>query len=325
VKRREFITLLGGAAAWPLGARGQQSLIPVVGFLHTTGPEAYASFVAAFRRGLNETGFVEGRNLAIEFRWAHDETTRLPELAVDLVRRRVAVIVTPAAAAARAAKAATSTIPIVFGTGSDPVQLGLVASINRPGGNATGVVQFNDLLINKRLELLRELVPMASVIGLLVNPGGPTTELRLASVEAAARGAGQQLRNLTVTSPDQFEAAFATIAQERIAALLVPNNTLFLNHRAQLVALAARYAVPAAYEHREYVEAGGLFSYGSSQSEYYVQLGSYTGRILKGEKPAEMPVMQPTKFEFILNLKTAKALGLDVPLKLYAFADEVIE
>jgi len=322
MKRREFITLLGGAAAaWPLDARAQ---LQVVGFLHPAAPEGYEPFVGAFRQGLGEMGYVEGLNLAIEFRWAHDDNARLPALAADLVRRRVAVIVA-GGAAAYPAKAATNSIPIVFSSGSDPVQLGLVASLNRPGGNATGTVQFNDSLITKRLELLRELVPVATVIGVLADPRTPTTELRMASVEAAARGIGQRLRIINVTNPDQFEAAFVTIAQERIAAILVPNGTLFTNNRERLVALAAHYAVPAGYEYREFVQAGGLFSYGSSNSESYKQVGIYVGRILKGENPAEMPVVLPTKFDLVLNLKTAKALGLTVPPTLSAFATEVIE
>jgi putative ABC transport system substrate-binding protein len=324
IGRREFITLLGSAAAWPVEAQAQQQAMQVVGFLHPAAPEAYAPYVAAFRQSLGEMGFVEGRNLAIEFRWAHDDMAQLPALAADLVRRRVAVLVA-GGNAAYPAKAATASIPIVFSTGSDPVQLGLVASLNRPGGNATGTVQFNDELITKRLELLRELVPTANVIGVLADPSARTNEFRFASLTAAARSIGQQLRILTVATPDQFETAFATIAQEQLPALLVPNGTLFTNNRERLVALAARFAVPAAYEYREFVEAGGLFSYGSSNSESYKQVGIYTGRILKGENPAEMPVVLPTKFEFVLNLKTAKALGLNVPLKLHAFADEVIE
>jgi putative ABC transport system substrate-binding protein len=326
MRRRNFISLIGGAATWPLAARAQQAAMPVVGFLHNGTPEGYVPFVSAFRRGLGEAGFVEGRNLAIEFRWALDDTVPLPGLAADLVQRRVAVIVSlSGASAAIAAKAATRTIPIVFATGGDPVALGLVASINRPGGNATGFIQFADALITKRLELVRELVPTASVIAVLANASAQTIESRLASVEAAARGIGQQIRFLKVTHPEQFEAAFSTIAQERIGALLVDNNRLFTSGRDRLVALAARYAVPASYELREFAEVGGLFSYGSDLNEEYRQAGLYAGRILKGEKPAEMPVVQPTKFEFVLNLKTAKVLGLNVPDKLLAIANEVIE
>ena len=324
MRRRQFITLLGGAAAWPPAARAQQAAMPVIGFLHVAAPQSYAPFVAAFRRGLSEMGFVEGRNLAIEFRWAQDQYERLPELAADLVRRQVAVIIAVSGApAAIAAKAATATIPIVFATGGDPVRLGLVASFNRPGGNATGFVQFSEALITKRLELLRELVPTAGVVGVLASASGRAVELELASIEAAARNIGQQLRIFKVT--DQYETVFAAIAQERVAALLVQNSALFTNNREQLVALAARYLMPASYEHREFAEAGGLFSYGSDLVEQYRQTGIYAGRILRGEKPAEMPVVQPTRFEFVLNLKTARALGLTVPPTLLATADDVIE
>jgi putative tryptophan/tyrosine transport system substrate-binding protein len=322
--RREFITLPGGAAAWPIAARAQQAAMPVIGFLHVAAPQSYAPSVAAFRRGIGEMGFVESRNLAIEFRWAQDQYERLPELAADLVRRQVAVIIAVSGApAAIAAKAATATIPIVFATGGDPVRLGLVASFNRPGGNATGFVQFSEALITKRLELLRELVPTAGVVGVLASASGRAVERQLASIEAAARNIGQQLRIFKVT--DQYESVFAAIAQERVAALLVQNSARFTSNREQLVAMAARYSMPASYEHREFAEAGGLFSYGSDLVEQYRQTGIYAGRILKGEKPAEMPVVQPTRFEFVLNLKTARALGLTVPPTLLARADEVIE
>jgi putative ABC transport system substrate-binding protein len=298
--------------------------MPVIGFLHVAAPQSYASFVAAFRRGLGEMGFVEGRNLAIEFRWAQDQYERLPELAADLVQRQVAVIIAVSGApAAIAAKAATTTIPVVFATGGDPVRLGLVASFNRPGGNATGFVQFSEPLITKRLELLRELVPTAGVVGVLASASGRAVELELASIEAAARNIGQQLRIFKVT--DQYESVFASIAQERVAALLVQNSARFTNNREQLVARAARYSMPASYEHREFAEAGGLFSYGSDLVEQYRQTGIYAGRILRGEKPAEMPVVQPTRFEFVLNLKTARALGLTVPPTLLTRADDVIE
>jgi putative tryptophan/tyrosine transport system substrate-binding protein len=324
MRRRNFITLLGGAAVSPIAARAQQAAMPVIGFLHVAAPQSYAPSVAAFRRGLGEMGFVESRNLAIEFRWAQDQYERLPELAADLVRRQVAVIIAVSGApAAIAAKAATATIPIVFATGGDPVRLGLVASFNRPGGNATGFVQFSEALITKRLELLRELVPTAGVVGVLASASGRAVERELASIEAAARNIGQQLRIFKVT--DQYESVFAAIAQERVAGLLVQNSARFTNNREQLVALAARYSMPASYEHREFAEAGGLFSYGSDLVEQYRQTGIYVGRILKGEKPAEMPVVQPTKFQFVINLKTAKALGLEVPPGLSARADEVIE
>jgi putative ABC transport system substrate-binding protein len=323
MNRRQMIAALGSAAAWPIAARAQQAM-PVIGFLHVAAPQSYAPFVAAFRRGLSEMGFVEGRNLAIEFRWAQDQYERLPELAADLVRRQVAVIIAVSGApAAIAAKAATATIPIVFATGGDPVRLGLVASFNRPGENATGFVQFSEALITKRLELLHELVPTAGVVGVLASASGRAVELELASIEAAARNIGQRLRIFKVT--DQYETVFAAIAQERVAALLVQNSARFTNNRKQLVALAARYSMPASYEHCEFAEAGGLFSYGSDLVEQYRQTGIYAGRILKGERPAEMPVVQPTRFEFVLNLKTARALGLTVPPTLLATADDVIE
>ena len=325
MRRREFICLIGAAGAtWPLAVRAQQPATPVIGYLDTASASTTAHLTAAFREGLSAAGYEESRNVMVEYRWPDGDYDKLPSLAADLVRRRVAVIVA-GGAAAYPAKAATNSIPIVFSSGSDPVQLGLVASLNRPGGNATGTVQFNDSLITKRLELLRELVPMATVIGVLADPRTPTTELRMASVEAAARSIGQRLRIINVTSPDQFEAAFVTIARERIAAILVPNGTLFTNNRERLVALAAHYAVPAGYEYREFVQAGGLFSYGSSNSESYKQVGIYVGRILKGENPAEMPVVLPTKFDLVLNLKTAKALGLTVPPTLSVLATEVIE
>jgi putative ABC transport system substrate-binding protein len=323
-RRREFITVLCGSAVWPLAARAQQSTMPVVGFLHPATATAYAPYVAAFRQSLAEQGFVEGRNVAIEFRWAEDDFTRLPALAAELVRLRVAVIVA-SGTAAYPAKAATSTIPIVFSTGSDPVQLGLVASLNRPGGNITGTVQFNDELVTKRLEMLREMVPKARLVGMLSDPRTASAEIRLANVMAAARRIGQEMRDFRVTSEDQFDALFPAMAKEQVGALLVPNGTLFTNNRERLVALAARYGLPAAYEFREFPLIGGLFSYGSSNSDSYRQIGVYTGRILKGEKPADLPVVQPTRFEFVLNLKTAKALGLAVPDKLLAIADEVIE
>jgi putative ABC transport system substrate-binding protein len=325
MRRRDFITLLGGAAAvCPLAARAQQ--IPVIGFLHAAGPKTYERMVAEFRRGLDEMGFAEGRNLAIEFRWAQDDVARMPELAVDLVRRQVSVIVVPSGApGAIAAKAATTTIPIVFATGGDPVRLGLVASLNRPGGNATGFVQFSEALITKRLELLRELAPAANLIGVLASASGRAVEFQLASVEAAARSIGQQLRIFKVSAPDEYEAVFSALARERRAALLVQNSVRFTNNRERLVALAARYAIPASYEHREFAEAGGLFSYGSDIGEEYYQIGIYTARILKGEKPADMPVVQPTRFQFVINLKTAKTLGLTVPLIMQMTADEVIE
>ena len=328
MNRRAVISLLGGAAAtsaaWPR-ARAQQPAMPVVGLLHPATPEGYAHIVAALRQGLSETGYVEGRNLAIEFRWGEDHFDRLPALAADLVRRRVAVIVAGSISGATAAQAATTTIPIVFSGGTDPIKAGLVASFNRPGGNVTGLLQFNDSLLTKRLEMMRELVPKASVIGSLIDPRTASAATRLAAVQGAAGAVGQQLRVLNVTSQEQFEEIFATAKREQIGALLVSNGTVFTNARERLVALAARYAIPTSYEYREFVTAGGLLSYGANHTDEYRQVGVYAGRILKGEKPADMPVIQTTKFELAINLKTAKALGLTVPLTLQAAADEVIE
>jgi putative tryptophan/tyrosine transport system substrate-binding protein len=323
MRRREFIAVFAGVAAWPLAARAQQA-VPAVGFLHPASAASYAPYLTAFRQGLSEQGFVEGRNVAIEFRWAEDDFARLPALAADLVRRGVAVIVA-GGNAAYPAKAATSSIPIVFSTGSDPVQLGLVASLNRPGGNATGTVQFNDELIAKRLQILREMVPKARRIGTFFVPGTPTSELRLASLMGAARRIGQEIRVFRVASLVDIDNAFGMMAKEQLDGLLVPNSTLFTNNREHLVSLAARYAIPAAYEYPEFVTVGGLFSYGSSNSDSYRLVGTYVGRILKGEKPQDLPVVQPTRFEFVLNLKTAKALGLTVPNTVLVSADEVIE
>jgi ABC-type uncharacterized transport system substrate-binding protein len=292
---------------------------------HPATPVGYAHIVAALRQGLSETGHVEGRNLAIEFRWGDDHLDRMPALAADLVRHRVAVIVAGGLSAAIAARSVTTTMPIVFSAGTDPVKAGLVASFNRPGGNITGLLQFNDSLITKRLEMMRELVPKASVIGLLVDPKAVSATPRSESVQAAARAIGQQLRVLSATSQEQFDEVFATAKHEQIGALLVSNGTVFTNGRERLVALAARYAIPTSYEYREFVAAGGLLSYGANHTDEYRQVGAYAGRILKGEKPADMPVIQTTKFELAINLRAAKALGLTVPPSLLAVADEVIE
>jgi len=325
MRRREFITLLGGAAAaWPLAARAQQP-VPVVGFLHPASPDGYAHNVAALRQGLSETGFVEGRNLAIEYRWGQDRADRLPILAADLVERGVATIVAGGGTAAMAVKALTATIPVVFSVGLDPVKAGLVESLNRPGRNATGMLQFNDALLTKRLGMLRELVPKAAVVGVLTDPTGLATERRLAILREAARAVGQQIRVLSAASQERFDEVFETVSRERIDALLVTNSTPFTNGRERLVALAARHGVPASYEYREFVAAGGLHSYGASHTEEYRQVGVYVGRILKGEKPADMPVVQTTKFELAINLKAAKALGLTIPQTLLATADELIE
>ena len=327
MRRREFITLLGGAAAaWPLAARAQQPAIPIVGYLHPDSPQTVAGLLAAFREGLNETGYVEGQNVAIEYRWAQNDLSRIPELVADLVRRRVAVIATPGtSAAALAAKAATTTIPIVFSLGLDPVQLGLVASLSRPGGNITGVNSMSNELAAKRLGLLHELLPTATRFGVLVNPQNPTTESLKKDVEAAAAAIGPQIEFFTANTGVDIDAAFASIVQRRADALVVHPDNLFINRRVQLITLAARHAVPAIYALRPDAEAGGLMSYGTKLADAHRQAGVYTGRILKGAKPTDLPVIQPTKFEFVINLQTAKTIGLTVLPTLLARADEVIE
>jgi putative tryptophan/tyrosine transport system substrate-binding protein len=326
MRRRDFITLLGAAAAWPPMARAQQPPMPVIGFLHIGSPGPFASHVTAFRRGLNETGFSEGRNVAIEYRWAEGQYDRLPALAADLVRSQVTVIAACATSApGLAAKAATSTIPIVFQTGSDPVQDGLVASMNRPGRNVTGVSRLAVTIEPKRLELLHELSPKATVIGLLVNPTNPRSELVVQQIEEAARALGLRLHILKASTEGELDGAFASLVQLAVGALLVAQEPSYLRWRDHIVALAARHAIPATYGDREYPAAGGLMSYDASLADSFRQVGVYVGRVLKGEKPADLPVMQPTKFELVLNLKTAKALGLTVPDKLLALADGVIE
>jgi putative tryptophan/tyrosine transport system substrate-binding protein len=324
MKRREFISLLGGVAAWPLAARAEQT-IPLIGFLYTdqTSSEA-APFIAAFHQGLREAGFIEGQNVTVEYRWVGRQYDRLPAIAAEMVHRQVAVIVgnTPPALAA---KKATSTIPIVFFSGTDPVKLGLVASFNRPGGNATGVSFWSSALEAKRLGLLHELLPQATVIAALVDPNFLTTADQLDALQSAARAVGKQIRVLRVSTEKELDDGFATFAQQRPDALIVAAAPFFTARRKELVASADRHRLAAIYSWREFPAAGGLMSYGSSFTDAFRQVGVYTGRILKGEKPADLPVLQPTKYELIINTTTAKALGLTIPDKLLALADEVIE
>jgi putative ABC transport system substrate-binding protein len=327
VRRREFIAALGGtAAAWPLAARAQQPAMPVIGFLHPASRDTFAPLVAAFRQGMNEVGYVEGRNLAIEYRWGEGDYARLPALAAELARRQVAAIVTLGSTPATlAAKAATSTIPIIFAVGIDPVEFGLVASFNRPGGNLTGVVNLAVALASKRLELLREFAPQATVIAVLVNPISPSATSEIKTLISAAPSLGRTVLFLNAGSEQEIDAAFATAAQKQAGALLVLPDAYFVSQRAQLAALASRHAIPAMYHRRDFAAAGGLVSYGDNLAEGYRQAGIYAGRVLKGEKPGELPVVQPTKFEMVINLKAARALGLDLPARLLALADEVIE
>jgi ABC-type uncharacterized transport system substrate-binding protein len=327
MNRRSFITLAGGTViAWPLAARAQQPTMPVIGFLNTLGQNDRPNLPAAFRRGLGETGFVDGRNVAIEYRFAENQHDRLPALAADLVGRKAAVIAaTGGGASVLAAMAATRTIPIVFTTGGDPVQEGYVASLNRPGGNVTGVSMFGTLLAGKALGLLHELVPNAALIALLANPKLPESARMPSDAQEAARTLGRQLLVLHASTPSEIDAAFATMRQRRAGALLVGGDPFFSSRRQQIVALAARDAIPAMYTNREFVEEGGLMSYGNDTLDNYRRAGVYVGRILNGASPADLPVDQATKFEFVINLKTAKTLGLEMPPGLSARADEVIE
>jgi putative ABC transport system substrate-binding protein len=321
--RREFIALVGGAAAWPVAAGAQQAAIPVVGFLYSGSAETIE--LAAWRKGLSEMGFTEGRNLTVEYRWANNEFDRVAELAADLVRRRVVVIAAFATDSALAAKVATATIPIVFNSGGDAVQAGLVASLNQPGGNVTGINAITTELNAKRLGLLHELLPMASRFGLLVRRGSPTTAFVIKEAQAAASAIGKHLEILYAHNNSEIDTAFDSLVQNRIDAVVVSPSPLFFARRAQLVMLTARHSVPSIYQSRDDVKAGGLMSYGPDRSESFRQTGIYVGRILKDEKPSDLPVMQPTKFQFVINLQTAKLLKLTVPTTLLALADEIIE
>jgi putative tryptophan/tyrosine transport system substrate-binding protein len=327
MKRREFTTLLSGATAWPLAARAQQPAMPVIGFLSSRSPDGYAHFVAAFRQGLKETGYVEGQNVAIEYRWAENKMDRLPELAADLVRRQVAVIAaTSGFSPAFAAKTATTTIPIVFVIAQDPVRLGLVASLARPGGNMTGISFLSGEVTGNRLELLRELVPAATRVAILVDPANAAyAEITERETGAAARSIGLQTQVLKASTIGEINAAFATLVHEKPDALFVGGDLFFNSRRTQLVHLATRHAVPASYAARDFVDAGGLMSYGANIADAWRQAGSYAGRILKGEKPADLPIVQSSKFELVINAQTATMLSLTVPTQLLAIADQVIE
>jgi putative ABC transport system substrate-binding protein len=326
MRRREFITLLGGASAWPLMARAQQAAVPVIGFLNNASAWEYAAMSAAFRQGLSESGHVEGRNVIVDYRWAEGQYDRLPAMAADLVRRQVAVIVAGGGLSALAAKAATTTIPIVFTIGGDPVQFELVASLNRPGGNMTGVSVLSSALVAKRLELLRELVPAATRVAALVNPANSAIiESTLRDLEPAGRAMALQIQVVRASTSREIDAAFATFVRERPDALFVDGDPFFNARRVQVVHLATLHKLPASYQSREFPEFGGLMSYGSNLTDAYRQLGVYAGRILKGAKPAELPVVQASKFELVINAQTARTLGLEVPPQLLARADEVIE
>jgi putative tryptophan/tyrosine transport system substrate-binding protein len=327
IGRREFISVLGGtAAAWPLAARAQKTAMPVIGFLSSASPDGFAPLLFAFREGLNQTGYVEGRNLTIEFGWANGQYDRLPTLASNLVQRQVAVLVAGGGAvAALAAKSATQIIPILFVIGDDPIKYGLVASLNQPGGNITGMTLFISALMAKRLQLLSELMPSKSAIAALVNPKNPNAESEAREIEVAARAARRELNVFNASSESAIDAAFESLAKQGVGGLLIGTDTFFFSQRDRIIALATRHAVPAFYFAREFAAAGGLMSYGPSFTGEWRQAGIYAGRILRGVNPADLPVTQPTRFELVINLKTAKALGLDIPPKLLALTDEVIE
>ena len=325
MKRREFITLLGGAAMWPLAARAQPPTVPAIEFLHAAFPGPFAAPVAAFHSGLKEAGYVQGDNVSVEYRWAENHYDRLPALAADLIGQHVAAIAAFGDVAPVVAKAATSSIPIVFMVASDPVKLRLVVSLNRPDGNLTGVTMFISALMAKRMEFLSELVPRAATIGLLVNGTNANAAVDIGDAQTSGRALGRQIEVFSASTASEIDVAFATMSQRRIGALVTGNDVLYITRHAQIAALAGRYAIPAIYPWREFVTAGGLASYGIVHTDPYRQAGIYVGRILKGEKPNNLPVMQPTKFELVINLKTAKALGLSVPQTLQVAADEVIE
>jgi putative ABC transport system substrate-binding protein len=326
IGRRKFLAALGGAAAaWPLAARAQQPAMPVIGFLSSGFPEAYSSFLVAFRIGLSESGYVEGHNMKIEYRWAEGQFNRLPALAADLVHRSVAAIVTSGVSSGLATRAATSTIPHIFLSQDDPVKLRFVASFNRPDGNATGVALLTSVLVKKRLELARELVPTAAEIAVLANPNSPESTAQLSDVQMAAQSLGQQIHVVNAGRDVDFDSAFATLLEQRSGALLVTTDAFLYSRRYRIVALTTRHAIPTIYDRREFATAGGLLTYGADLRDAYRQIGIYTGRILKGSRPADLAVMQPTRFELVINVATAKALGLTVPPSLLATADEVIE
>jgi putative ABC transport system substrate-binding protein len=325
MQRRDFLGVLGGAVAWPLSARAQQQSMPEIGFLNGTSPEGYGPFLEAFRRGLGETGYIEGRDVAVAYRWAEGHYERLPALAADLVSRGVTVIVATSTPANVIARTATTTIPIVFTTSSDPVELGLVASLNRPGGNLTSAVTLNVEVDSKRLELLHELVPGATTIALLVNPNRPGIQTQLKTLEAAAHTIGRQIVVVNSGTESELDTAFARLAEQKAGALLVHSDAFLFSQRDKIIELAKRYSIPAVFDRREFADLGGLMSYGGSVTDVYYLAGVYTGRILKGDKPAELPVQQSTKVELVINLKTAKSLGLTVPPQIVARADVVIE